>query len=212
MDHYDTRPDSGNKFHWLFLPGQKANAAGYDTIVDETQNFVVLPTKGSIVPGWVLIVPKFPIPRIAHVPRELRDELRSLVCRVSETLQTKFGNTYTFEHGGFEGSKVSCGVDQAHLHVAALDFDLIKAAELESPDHWVDLGAVSIPGSEVAKGEYWFVSNANSSRCKTIDRPHSQFFRRIIAHETGMSEFWDYRSNDFIENVSTTIEAMGANG
>ncbi|WP_195820670.1 HIT family protein [Roseobacter sp. MH60115] len=212
MDLKDTQPDSGNKFHWLFLQGQSSTTAIYDTVVEETQNFAVLPTKGSIVPGWVLVVPKFPTPRIADVPEELHAELGALVQRVSGKLESAFGNTYTFEHGGLKGSKISCGVDQAHLHIAALDFDLVQAAMSETAGSWIDASSAIFPSAELAEGEYWFVSAGDTAKFKTVDKPCSQFFRRIIARKAGHSGLWDYRSEDFMENVTSTIKAMGANG
>ena len=212
MDRTDTKPDSGNKFHWLFLPGQRPTGATYDTVVEETQHFAVLPTKGSIVPGWVLVVPKFPIPRMADVPDKLHEELGELVNRVSKTLQSQFGTPYVFEHGGLKGSKVSCGVDQAHLHIACLDFDLLMAVEDELHREWQDMSPHKLPNSELAESEYWFVSNGTTAKSKSVDVPCSQFFRKIIARETGKVGLWDYRSDDFMDNVSKTIEAMGANG
>lgn len=212
MDLKDTKPDSGTKFHWLFLPGQRSSLALYDSIVEETKNFAVLPTKGSIVPGWVLVVPKFPVPRVADVPDAMRDELNDLVNRTCARLESSFGSTFTFEHGGFRGSKVSCGVDQAHLHIAPLDFDLVQAAKTSSPTNWENVGCERTPQGTLGDSEYWFVSSGAVSFCKSIDSASPQFFRRIIAERTGHGELWDYRKEDFIENVAVTLKAMGANG
>ncbi len=212
MNAINKKPEPGNKFHWLFLQGERTTAAAYDTIVKETEHFVVMPTKGSIVPGWLLVVPKFPITRMADVPAELRDELGQLVSRMSLRLSTRFGDPYIFEHGGFEGSKVSCGVDQAHLHIASLDFDLIEAAKNESNSGWVEVMPGLPKKEEIGRDEYWFVSNGKVSKCKVVDKPSSQFFRKVIARKVGVSERWDYRTDDFIENVQSTLAAVGANG
>ncbi|SEK32737.1 hypothetical protein SAMN05443999_101219 [Roseovarius azorensis] len=208
----DTQPDQGHNFHWLFLPGQRSTTALYDTTIEETQNFAVLPTKGSIVPGWVLIVPKFPTPRMADVPQSMFAELKDLVTRITCKIEAKFGKAYSFEHGGLKGSPVSCGVDQAHLHIAPMGFDLLQAAQAESPGGWKYPVADRIPRADLAESEYWFVSSGDTAAYKEIDCPSSQFFRKIIARETGNSDQWDYRSNDFIDNVAVTIKAVGANG
>lgn len=208
----DTKPDHGNKFHWLFLPGQRSTTALYDTVIEETKNFAVLPTKGAIVAGWVLVVPKFPTPRMADIPQSMLGELRELVNRTTRNIEAKFGATYTFEHGGFKGSPVSCGVDQAHLHLAPIDFDLLQAAQAETAGGWVHTGTDRVPQGDWTDSEYWFVSSGKASAYKAIDSAHSQFFRKIIARETGNADRWDYRCNDFIENVSVTLKAIGANG
>jgi len=208
----DTKSDQGRKFHWLFLPGQRSTKALYDNLIEETPNFAVLPTKGSIVPGWVLVVPKFATPRMADVPQSMLAELEELVNHITRKIETKFGTTYTFEHGGLKGSPVSCGVDQAHLHIAPVNFDLLEAAQVETAGGWIHTGADRVPQGECADGEYWFVSSGEAAVYKTIDCPSPQFFRKIIARETGNADHWDYRGNDFIDNVSVTLKAMGANG
>ncbi|MGR3571646.1 HIT domain-containing protein [Brevirhabdus sp.] len=208
----DTRPGHDNKFHWLFLPRQRSTTALYDIIIEETQNFAVLPTKGSIVAGWVLVVPKFPTPRMADVPQSMFGELRELVNRTISKIESKFGATYTFEHGGLKGSPVSCGVDQAHLHIAPVDFNLLEAAQAETASEWMHAGTDRVPQNDCTDSEYWFVSSGEISAYKAIDCPRSQFFRKIIARETGNADRWDYRGNDFVENVSATLEAIGANG
>ncbi len=212
MEVSEQHPSSSSKFHWLFLSEVAAPTALYNTVVEETQNFVVLPTKGSIVPYWVLIVPKFAIPRMSDVPEVMKGELSDLVKRVSSKLQADSGTIYTFEHGGFQGSSVSCGVDQAHLHIALLDFDLIEAAKTASPGGWKQLDNVRLPQSEIFQEEYWFVSNGEITICKPIDIPRSQFFRRVIAEAAGEESLWDYRTEDFMDNVASTVKTMSANG
>lgn len=212
MDLSDKHPGSGNKFQWLFLPGAEAPTALYDKVIEETQNFAVLPTRGSIVPGWVLIVPKFATSRIADVSESKMSELRDLLERVTSRLEKEFGTTFTFEHGGFQGSNVSCGVDQAHLHVASLNFDLVEAAKSASPGGWMHVGSDQLPPPEFSDGEYWFVSSGEVAMCKEIDLPISQFFRKIIAQKAEKAALWDYRTEDFNENVASTIKVMGANG
>ncbi|MEQ8340275.1 MAG: HIT domain-containing protein [Marinovum algicola] len=212
MHHLDRQASTESKFHWLFLNGEKPSAELYDTIIDETANFAVLPTKGSIVPGWVLIVPKFPVSRIADVPETLSVELSTLVRRVVEKVQAEFGKTFAFEHGGYKGSKISCGVDQAHLHVVPLPFDLVDAAETASPGSWNSFGSTLIPNGDMPDDEYWFVSDGNLSKYKALSEPSSQFFRKVIACGVGSKDSWDYRQADFIENVKVTLKTVGANG
>ncbi len=212
MPHMEKLPDQGNKFHWLFIPECRTSSALYDTKIMETQNFVVMPTKGSIVPGWVLVVPKFPVPRMADIPEPMFDELRGLVERIIKDIEVKFGKAFTFEHGGFKGSSVSCGVDQAHLHIAPAGFDLVEIAQDYTKGCWMPAGANLIPRSSFTDREYWFVSSGEISLYKEIDQPISQFFRKLIAQHTGNSAHWNYKDNDFIENVALTLEAMATNG
>ena len=212
MNPQSANPEEGSKLHWLFLPGAERSDAKYDTILEETPNFVVLPTKGSIVRGWVLVVPKFPISRMADVPESLRGELDEVVEATLEKLEDRFGSAFSFEHGGFKGSQVSCGVDQAHLHIASLDFDLLKSAEAASQGGWVEVNQSRALADGVVDQEYWFASSEKRTIYKPVDFPVSQFFRKIVADHMHEREAWDYKAHDFLENVDLTIRAFAAHG
>ena len=211
MQRPDKQLGRRGKFHWLYLSEEKSGTALYDTIVAESENFAVLPTKGSIVPGWVLVVPKFPVSRIADVPKELLGEFRDLVRHVSDRVEAEFGPVFYFEHGGFKGSKISCGVDQAHLHIVPLSFDLMGEAEAESPAAWRNLVSDFLPCDGLPNNEYWYVSDGVAAKYKVVSDPCSQFFRKIIARHSGRESAWDYRKSDFIDNVAITLNSMGAN-
>lgn len=212
MQRADNQPEKESKFHWLFLPGERPREALYDTIVEESANFAVLPTKGSIVPGWVLIVPKFPVCRMADVPKNLSEELIDLARLVAARIEAEFGPVYFFEHGGQKGSKIACGVDQAHLHIVPLSFDLMREAEANSPGAWRNLGSDFLPLNDLPEDEYWFVSGGGEAKYKIVGEPSSQFFRKIIALHSGQKDAWDYRDADFIGNVGITLSSMSANG
>lgn len=203
---------NSSKLHWLFLPGRHSAVARYDQIITESSNFAVLPTKGSIVPGWVLIVPKFPIARMADIPAAYRSELSALVEAISNKIEDQFGSVFSFEHGGYHGSKVSCGVDQAHLHLAPLGFDLVDAAAKGSQGQWREIDHCRVPANPLTAKEYWFVSSSTKTIFKPIVSPQSQFFRKIIAEHEQQADSWDYKTHPFIENVEQTIKAIGANG
>ncbi len=212
MDKLDKLMRTEAKLHWLFLPGATGTAARYDTILQETENFVALPTKGSIVPGWVLIVPKFPLARMADVADEMRKELEELIQWVWDDIEHGFGNAFSFEHGGHRGSKVSCGVDQAHLHIAPLSFDLLEAAKDFSGGTWQNIDKCLVPPPNLTTDEYWFASSGDKTIFKPVDNAQSQFFRKLIAEKSDCSEAWDYKAHDFLENVEQTIRVLGGNG
>lgn len=211
MKQLQNSSTESSKLHWLFLSDASRPTEPYNTVLCETRNFAVLPTKGSIVPGWVLVIPKFPITRLADVPKELRGELDDIVCSTIEGLQSRFGNVYSFEHGGFARSKVSCGVDQAHLHIACLDFDLLDAVQLKGDKQWVECVHSRVPSDMPIGDEYWFVSSNEKSIFAPVVLPESQFFRKVIARHAGRPNRWDYRIDGFEENVKITIKALAGN-
>ena len=92
-----------NKFEWLFLGEASQITHSYDRPIWETDHFAVLPSLGSIVSGWLLIVPKFPVCRIADVDSWLRNEFEALAHKTIRSVERDFGRAYLFErYGQFE--------------------------------------------------------------------------------------------------------------
>lgn len=203
---------SRGKFHWLFLDEQAVARTRYDAIVAETDHFAVVPSLGSLVPGWLIVVPKFPLGRIADLDKDHRREFESLVARCIETVETEFGQTFIFEHGGNEGSKVSCGVDQAHLHIVPLDFDLITAALQSTCERSVTKDGFIFPYDICNRNEYWFVSDQKRTISIEASKPESQWFRKLIAQRTGQCGRWDYNEHPFHNHIDKTLKVMGVDG
>lgn len=201
-----------NKFEWLFLGEASRITHSYDRPIWETDHFAVLPSLGSIVSGWLLIVPKFPVCQIADVDSCLRDEFEALAHKTIRSVERDFGRAYLFEHGGSSGSKISCGVDQAHLHIVPLDFDLVDMALTSKPGSWDEVDQLSFPYDLCDPDEYWYVSNQERTMTMAISDPQSQWFRKLIATKTGHPERWDYNQHPFFENIEKTRKAIGANG
>ena len=95
------RPEyESNKFQWLFLQPDSRALSSHDRPIWETEHFAVLPSLGSIVPGWLLVVPKFPVCRIADVDPVLRQEFEDLALKAALSVERDFGQVYLFEHQG----------------------------------------------------------------------------------------------------------------
>lgn len=203
-----------SKFHWLVLGDESEKRPSHDLPIWETKNFVVLPSLGSLVPGWLLVVPKTPVCRIADIDPTTRNEFEELVSKVKRAVEGRYDDAYLFEHGGFSGSPISCGVDQAHLHIAPLPFDLLEAARhtLEGEDQWTLSNQNKMPYDFCGDEEYWYVSSAKRSLYEKVVSPESQRFRKLIAFHLGCAEMWDYKKHHCLENIQETVEAMGLHG
>ena len=203
---------ANNRFRWLFLGKTKRAPNKHDLPIWETDHFAVLPSLGSIVTGWLLLVPKFPVSRIADIDFELREEFEELAQKAVKSVERYFGHAYLFEHGGTLGSKISCSVDQAHLHIVPLDFNLLRAALKSKPGPWNETNQLKFPYDVCGSEEYWYVSDQKQTLSMVISDPESQWFRKLIADQTGHSGKWDYRLHRFLENVEETRKAIGADG
>ncbi len=201
--------ENRNRFHWLFLGGQASAQNRYDSVISETEHFVVLPSLGSLVAGWLLLVPKFPLGRIADLKTEFRDELEALVEQCIDKVESGFGRAFLFEHGGNKGSKVSCGVDQAHLHIVPLEFDLLGLATQSTRQSWAFKNGFVLPYDICGGDEYWYVSDQKRTISIAATEPKSQWFRKLIAGQTGQSHKWDYNEYPFYDKIDQTLKVMG---
>jgi ATP adenylyltransferase len=182
---------SSSKFAWLTAPGRYVQPA-HDIVVAGNEHFVAVPSLGAIVPGWMLVVPRRPMATLCLMNAVERQSLVTLRADLSERLRIYEGAVAAFEHGGASGSLVSCGVDQAHLHVVPLKFDLTEAA-LTHDMGWRATVAIQDLSEEETQGqEYLYAEGAGVSLIGFPKTPTSQWFRRLVAQECGVEE-WDYK-------------------
>lgn len=197
------------RFGWITDGRPMVQSEIWDQPLLETRRFVTLPSLGALVPGWLVVVPRQPMINLSHLSAPAVDELEAIVDAVTTDYRRPANEWYVFEHGPqAEGSLVGCGVDQAHLHLVPLPFDLLDAARSD-----VD-GAVS--WSSYREGsflralpvqDYIGVSNAKMSQhlIGTMTRATSQWMRKLIARKLESEHRWDYRQHPERENIRVTV-------
>jgi|HubBroStandDraft_1064217.scaffolds.fasta_scaffold352422_1 ATP adenylyltransferase len=208
MDHTYKRMQS--RFDWIIQPHASPSGAPWDQPLAETANFVAIPSLGSLVPGWVLIVPRRSVLNLALLSPQERMEIRALCGEIAQVLTRKFkGDIFEFEHGPSQSNTVmGCGVDQAHLHVVPLPFNLVDAV---CEVCGVNAEASGDPWQLLERGrDYWIardVVRGVSAVAHPAD-PVSQGIRRLIADRTGQPASWDYRTHPRVENIEATLSAF----
>lgn len=196
------------------LRSPKGSGKPWDEVLDESASFVSFPSLGSMVAGWLLIMPRRPVLNLRNLTSSEQDELDGLINRVGAKLGAFPGTLYAFEHGNeMVGGPVGCGVDQAHLHLVPLSFDLFAAAR-EWPDdnmQWAEIGDAATFASVIpTRGEYvsiWRPSD-QTGLVGTMLKPQSQWVRRVIAAMLGREEAWDYKAHPDVENLMKTVEVI----
>ena len=100
----------------------------YNVRLYETEHFAVIPSLGSIVEGWLLIIPKEHYLSYGYIESQaLLDELKKLIDYVGGIVKQVYGDYVIFENGAYCSNKlVGCGVDYAHIHIVPIKIDLIK--------------------------------------------------------------------------------------
>ncbi len=198
-----------SKFEWVVNGDQGPNPA-CDRPVLQTDLGLVIPSVGSLVPGWLLVVPKQKVFSYAELPQEKRLPLFSLAKEAADKV-SEWGSPIFLEHGSTApNSLTGCGVDQAHLHVVPTDIDLLSTVLRDSSVKW-ERGNSSDPWSSIPTGkEYYLISVQGVSFVGYPSVPVSQYFRKHLANAIGTPDEWDYKGWPNYGNVSRTVEQFGS--
>jgi ATP adenylyltransferase len=182
----------------------------YDTVLRDTGTMLVTPTLGSIIPNWILAIPKR---HAANAARWAQDEHNTLLSVIKD-ITCSFGrdprDVIWFEHGATEPrSIVGCGVDHAHIHILLtppFSFErLCEEAQAEAGLGW-SFGRGDAYAA-IDSGQSYFVAGYGDQflLAQSVEAAGSQFFRKAIARVVDRDAAWDYRSHPHTENVLETI-------
>ncbi len=213
LDHSTTEIAAveGSRFAKL-LGATEGTPEIWDTIIFETNEFLVAPTLGSIIPNWLLVIPKCPA-------INFRDNLQATMRAGVSHLLAEIANVFDerqllwFEHGAHApGSVVGCGTDYAHLHVLlSPPFNLaeFKESVFQIRPIWnATPTGLSHAGLDHACEYYVFGDHLNSFRLDGVRDPESQFFRKIVASLVGQGDNWNYRVHPNVGNARLTVDML----
>jgi ATP adenylyltransferase len=165
----------------------------------------VVPSKGSIVWPWLLLIPDSHVPSAALLSFGEKESVTKLVEDIRQRALADGKYLTIFENGSPTfGARISCGIDHTHIHMVLLDFDLIEILQKELP-----VLALSPPPwsiySDVQVKPYIYVSDGNRSIYFDASNTPSQFVRSIIAKLVGRANEFDYDAFPEEGNVLKTI-------
>ena len=168
-------------------------------ILDETDNFIVIPSIGSLVPGWLMVVPKrFYINSLSY-PRDVYQEYVYILEKTRKIIFKKYATWTIFENGSVKKASIGCGVNYAHTHILPLEFNLIAT---------VDENIGSYSSEHTSYHPFVYVKNMYSEKYFFVEDKESQFIRKIIAHNLQIDDKYDYSTYPFYENIDTTIKSL----
>jgi ATP adenylyltransferase len=185
----------------------------FNEILFETKNFKVIPSLGSLVEGWLLIVPKDYYLCFGKIKsKELNDELNYLIDHVTQIIKNEYGNYIIFEHGPIEElTLVGCGVDYAHIHIVPIELDLSTINSIsKSSWNWDAASGIedSISFHDNGIPYIYFQDNFGSKYIGTSSKIPSQFFRRIISDILGVPEKFNWKEFYLLDNISATYAKL----
>ncbi|PYU33171.1 MAG: hypothetical protein DMG28_09070 [Acidobacteria bacterium] len=179
-------------------------------ILLRSEEFVVIPSLGQIVEGYLLVVPTTHRTALGDIPDESLEELRRLCGRVRAVLECEYGSCIFFEHGTRLADVGGCGVYHAHLHAFPFPSFLGDPVNsLRSKFPYRELGDLSeIKRQTEGLAAYLFYQNshAESYVFETGVLP-SQYVRKLLAEALNKDD-WDWRTVGREEQLLATISRL----
>jgi diadenosine tetraphosphate (Ap4A) HIT family hydrolase len=182
----------------------------WDTVLRESRHFRVVPSKGSFIPGWTLIVPKEHTLSIAQLGSEAAAELSEIVACVARLLEERYTTPTAFGHGAVcRGTSFGCGIDHAHLHLVPLPASIClrELAEVELGEKF----QVAVPRScrpylwlREPRDREWLLLEPSAALPR-------QFFRQILWRALGRpGPSFDYDESPCLPQVEATVASLAA--
>lgn len=176
-----------------------------NTIIEETYNFIISPTKGSLCDGYLLIIPKHHVNSINELNENIKYELSKIICKYRDLFFKKHNkHPIFFEHGSsnIDNYKSASSITHAHIHIVNHNFknehNIINELNL----------------NKVTQTE--FFANKNQNYISYISpnfnfyisynfRPTSQQMRIYIAKDLNLLDKFNWKTNNFDNNIISTI-------
>jgi ATP adenylyltransferase len=178
----------------------------------ESPNFVVLPSLGALVEGWLILVPKKHFICMGALPDSVASEMHEMKNFLCSILEQYYGKICAFEHGPSRAKlNVGCGVDHAHLHIVPVAFDLASAVTsfLPKGTFWSEAGLKECRASFGRGEDYLYLEQPiGAGRIVTHHAFGSQLFRRAIAARIGALNQFNWREYPQLTKVSATIDKV----
>ena len=176
-----------------------------NTIIEESDNFIVLPTIGALVDGYLMIVSKKHINSMSELKENEKIEYEFLI----EKYRKKFENVYNkfpiiFEHGSpiTESDMKASSVIHAHTHIVNHEFineeSIVKNLNFKRLEN---LNYLSKKQNYIM-----YINPKNICYVSYNFEPVSQMMRKIIAKDLGYENKFDWKKEIFIENINSTIK------
>lgn len=185
-----------------------------DTPIINDEHYYCIASIGAFIEGWSLLVPK----RHSYSMRECYADSGFLEAanKLLTLLYTLYDRVLCFEHGAAShGSLTACGTAHAHLHFIPGVSSLLESLA-QSGLHWERCEPLSIPTIVPNSGEYLFYREFKSNQLwdnsegiiHKLDVPRSQFFRKILAKQSGFCGESDYKSHPHLATSIYTRQLL----
>lgn len=174
-----------------------------NTILDETNHFYILPTVGSLVDGYILVVSKRHINSMSELTKNEMNEYNFIIKKYRNIFRDIYGKyPIVFEHGSpvSDNSIRANSVIHAHSHI-------VNHAYLDEPKIIKRLNFKPIQRIEdIKSNENYIMYINNNFKYVTYNfEPISQLMRKLIAKDLKYEDKFDWKKEKFMDNIIKTI-------
>ncbi|MDR8729625.1 HIT family protein [Burkholderia pseudomultivorans] len=184
----------------------------HDRVLMESDDYFAIASIGGFVEGWTLVCAKRHTLNFSDDYG--RDAMRAFASEVANVVSLAYGPVVAFEHGvRRHGSLTGCGTDHAHLHLVPFSNSLVECVFDHDPARtWIRCSARDVE-QLTGGGEYLLMADSvdalwKDAHVSQVDRPQSQFFRKILASRLGFDGQSDYRLFPFVETTERTSQRI----
>lgn len=184
----------------------------FDFVLYEDEYFVITPTLGSIMPGYILIISKIHVSSMMQLDSKIISYLNTLINSISDLYFIKYGfYPFIFEHGTLDVTLTASSVMHAHLHI--LPYQMSNNTGLDTPYCFKTNKRIVDLKNDIAYKSYLiYIDNNKYLFYYSLEKEakiESQYFRKMIANDLGIKDYWDWKKEAFIENIRSTILEIG---
>lgn len=175
-----------------------------NTILDEKNHFYILPTVGSLVDGYILVVSKRHINSMSELTKNEMDEYNFIIEKYRNIFRDIYGKyPIVFEHGSpvSDNSIRANSVIHAHSHI-------VNHAYLDELKIIKRLNFKPIQRIEDIKSNENYIMYINNNNFKYVTynfEPISQLMRKLIAKDLKYEDKFDWKKEKFMDNIIKTI-------
>lgn len=179
-----------------------------NTILEETPNFIVTPSLGSLVDGYVLIISKNHLYNMSELTDKEKDEYLKLIQEYRKIFQNIYGKEpIIFEHGSSDNiqNKTASSIVHAHTHIVNHNYknenNIIKKLNFKKIDDFKTI-------TNNHKSYIYYISPTNRQYITYDFEPISQQMRILIAEDLWVKDKYDWRKEPFAQNIISTINKI----
>jgi hypothetical protein len=179
-------------------------------LIHATEHFLVFPPLGQFIEGGLLISTREHLFSMGHLPDAYYDELERLMAETAELLLAHYGcRPLFFEHAPVApGDKGTCCVDHAHLNIFPVRVDVHHRLTKKFP-HLAIGGMCQLKAMAKRDQAYLFLqTNAGTRFVYDAGLVPSQYIRRIITAELGMTDRWHWRDYLGLDELERTFARL----